>query len=136
MPSMANITVKKNDGTTDIVYDALSPAGGDVSPAVWRQDTGALATLPLGLRPQLRMQCSWNGPKTARVVKATFRYPYAVQDTTTQLWSAPHWCILDVSGVLPTAFNPAALNEAVAQGFNLFASSLFKTSSQAGYAPT
>jgi hypothetical protein len=46
MPTMASITVKKADGTTDIVYDALAASGGDNSPAAWRQDTGAVAPLP------------------------------------------------------------------------------------------
>ena len=55
MPSMASITVKKYDGTTDIVFDALSASGGDNSPAVWRQDTGATAGLPVGLRSLFRL---------------------------------------------------------------------------------
>jgi len=32
MPSMADITVKKNDGTTDVTYTAISAASGDKSP--------------------------------------------------------------------------------------------------------
>lgn len=65
MPTMANITVKKFDGTTDIVFDALSGSGGDGSPAVWRQDTGAAAGLPVGLRKSFKLWTTWNGPKTA-----------------------------------------------------------------------
>lgn len=55
MPTMANLTVKKYDGVTDIVYDALSASGGDGSPAVWRQDTGAVAALPVGLRKAFKL---------------------------------------------------------------------------------
>lgn len=42
MPQMANITVKKADGTTDVVYTALTPAGGDNSPARWSANALAL----------------------------------------------------------------------------------------------
>lgn len=49
MPTMANITVKKADGTTDIVFDAIAGSGGDTSAARWRQDTGNTVGLPVGL---------------------------------------------------------------------------------------
>lgn len=78
MPSMASITVKKFDGTTDIVYDALSASGGDSSPAVWRQDTGAAAGLPVGLRNLFKLLTKWNGPKTARQMTFEYVAPYAV----------------------------------------------------------
>lgn len=35
MPNMANITVKKADGTTDVVYTALTPSAGDKTSARW-----------------------------------------------------------------------------------------------------
>jgi len=39
MPSMANITVKKNDGTTDATYTALTPSAGDKVSAQWRNNS-------------------------------------------------------------------------------------------------
>ncbi|DAD50928.1 coat protein [ssRNA phage SRR6049586_1] len=33
MPAIANITVKKNDDTTDIVWTAVQPSSGDGTPA-------------------------------------------------------------------------------------------------------
>lgn len=135
MPTMANITVKKADGTTDIVYDALSASGGESSPAVWRQDTGAVAGLPVGLRAVFKLQSQWNGPKTARQMKFNFVLPYAVQDSTTTLYSAKDRVVLDGIITLPQGIPAATLNEAV-QALNLLAASLTKTAVQSGYAPT
>lgn len=135
MPSMASITVKKADGTTDITYDALAASGGESSPAVWRQDTGAAAGLPVGLRSTFKMSSKWNGPKTARHVSFEAAMPYAVQDSTTTLYSAKDRVVFTANFTLPQAIPASALNE-VAQVLNLMAASLVKSSVQAGYAPT
>lgn len=136
MPSMASITVKKNDGTTDIVFDALSASGGDGAPAVWRQDTGAAAGLPVGLRAIYKLWTMWNGPKTARQVKFNLVFPYAVQDSTTTLYTAKDRVVFDGIITVPQAIPSTNINEAVAQGLNLLAASLTKSSGQSGYAPT
>lgn len=135
MPSMASITVKKADGTTDITYDQLAGAGGDNIPAVWRQDTGAAAGLPVGLRSSFKLASKWNGPKTARQLTFEFSMPYAVQDSTTTLYSAKDKVVMTGVITMPQAIPSSALNE-IAQGLNLMAASLVKTSVQAGFAPT
>lgn len=135
MPTMASITVKKFDGTTDIVYDALSAAGGDSSPAVWRQDTGAASGLPVGLRNLFKLITMWNGPKTARQMKVNFVAPYAVQDSTTTLYSAKDRIVFDGIITLPQGVPASAINEAVYQCFNLVSASLTKQAGASGYAP-
>lgn len=135
MPSMANITVKKYDGTTDIVYDALSASGGDGSAAVWRQDTGAVAGLPVGLRKLFRLWTTWNGPKTARQMKFNFVSPYAVQDSTTTLYSAKDRVVFDGIITIPQGLPANEINEAIYQGLNLLGASLVKQSAASGYAP-
>jgi len=135
MPTMASITVKKYDGTTDIVYDALAASGGDGSPAVWRQDTGAASGLPVGLRSTFKVWSTWNGPKTARQVKANFVMPYAVQDSTTTLYSAKDRVVADIIFTMPQAIPAANLNEAY-QICNLIAATLFKQMVAAGYSAT
>jgi hypothetical protein len=132
---MASITVKKFDGTTDIVYDALSASGGDGSPAVWRQDTGAAAGLPVGLRPILKLTSTWNGPKTARQMKYNFVMPYAVQDSTTTKYSATDRIVADGIITMPQGIPAANLNE-VYQLLNLLAATLVKQAVAAGYSPT
>lgn len=136
MPSMASITVKKNDGTTDIVFDAITGSGGESSPAVWRQDTGAVAGLPVGLRSTYKLSSKWNGPKTARVLSVELVFPYAIQDSTTTLYSAKDRCVFTASLTMPQGIPATQLNEAAAQGMNLLAAALTKSSIQAGYAPT
>jgi hypothetical protein len=133
---MASITVKKADNTTDIVYDALNASGGDSSPAVWRQDTGAAAGLPVGLRNVLRLSSKWNGPATARQLKFNFAAPYAVQNSTTTLYSANDRVVLDGVITVPQGIPASAINEACAQVMHLLASALVISASQAGYAPT
>lgn len=136
MPTMANITVKKYDGTTDIVFDALSASGGDSSPAVWRQDTGAVAGLPVGLRPTFKVSTQWNGPKTARQMKLSASFPYAVQDSTTTLYSSKDRVVFEGLVTLPQGMPATSINEAVAQILNLCSSALIKSVGTSGYAPT
>jgi len=135
MPTMASITVKKADTTTDIIYDAVAGSGGEGSPAVWRQDTGAAAGLPVGLRSFFKLTSKWNGPKTARQLSFELVMPYAVQDTTTTLYSAKDRVVGVATFTMPQAIPAANLNE-VSQLLNLMAATLTKSSVQAGYAPT
>jgi len=132
---MASLTVKKADNTTDIVYDALSAAGGDGSPAVWRQDTGGTAALPVGLRKLFTMFTKWNGPKTARQANFSFTYPYVVQDSTTTLYTAKDKVVFSGIVTLPSAIPQATLDEAAAQFANLLATSLVRSAVASGYAP-
>lgn len=136
MPSMASLTVKKSDGTTDIVFDALSGSGGDSSPAVWRQDTGAAAGLPVGLRSNFRLWTAWNGPRTARVVKFDLAFPYAVQDSTTTLYSAKDRVVYQGQIILPVGIPATWLNESAYQGLNLLDALLIRQAVAAGYSPT
>lgn len=134
MPAMASITVKKADGTTDIVYDALS-GGVDGQPATWRQDTGAVATLPIGLRATAALKTLWNGVKTARKGHFNYSRPYAVQNTTTSLWSSTDALKIEVNVTMPQGMPNADLAEGIHQGLNLAASTLMKSSLVAGYSP-
>jgi len=72
MPQIANITVKAANGTTDVVYTAMTPSSGDTTPAFWRAEgSGASASL----RATFQLSSKWNGPKTARRVTGAFQYP-------------------------------------------------------------
>lgn len=135
MPAMANLTVKKDDGTTDITYDAQTGAGSDGSPAMWRQDTGATATLPVGMRALFWLKSLWNGPKTARKLPFRFEYPYAIQDSTTTKWSVSDRLVIEGLAVVPQGIPSSVINEGVSQGCNLIAASLTKSSMKSGYAP-
>lgn len=135
MPAMASITVKKADGVTDIIYDSLTPSGGDGSNAEWRQDTGQAVGFPNGLRPRLKVMTKWNGPKTARLLVLECTRPYAVQDSTTTLYSAKDQVLFKGTMTLPQAIPAAEVKEAAHQMFNLVASALIKSVGEVGYAP-
>lgn len=135
MPTMASITVKKKDDVTNIVYDAIAASGGDTSPAIWRQDTGAAAGLPVGLRPLVKMFQSWNGPKTARTLRLVQNHPYTVQDTTTTLYSSRDGVKIDLTVTVPQSIPSTNIGEAVYQAMNIAAHSLVKQSFDSGYAP-
>lgn len=136
MPAMANIVIKKADGTTDITYDALTGAGSDGSPAVWRQDTGAAATFPTGLRAGYWFKSLWNGPKTARKMHSRYERCHAVQNSTTTVFEKQDTLLIEVSATVPQGMPLAEILEGVHQGMNLAASTLIKQSMAAGYAPS
>lgn len=137
MPAMANLTVKKADETTNIVYDALTGAAGDGSKAVWRQDTGAASGLPVGHRATLQMSTVWNGPRTARRAVLEFKRPYSTQNSTTTKYESSDSVVARLEITLPQAIPAAELNESVYQFFNCLGltSGLLKQSVVAGYSP-
>ncbi len=137
MPSMANLVVKKADETTNITYDALTPAAGDASDAVWRQDTGAVAGMPVGHRAILRMRTMNNGTNSARRAVLTYSRPYSTQNTTTSKYEAKDTVVARLEITLPQAIPASELNEAVYQFLNCvgLTSGLVKQAIAAGYAP-
>lgn len=133
MPSMANITVKKADGVTDITFTALQPSSGDGVPAVWRSETVGTAA---GHKPVVSVNSRWNGPKTARRVDFSFMYPEIFTDTGTGLTSVNNRVPITLSALIPTGVPDTIIAEAVAQAANLIDSSLVVDCMKSGYAPT
>lgn len=132
MPTMADITVKKNDGTTNIVYTVVSASGGDKSPAVWRSNSVGTAA---GQRPEFRITSRPNGDGTARRVEGSYSYPSLTTGTDGKINVASRFN-LTFSGIVPAAMLDADLNEGVSQGLNLIDSALIVSSFKAGFAPT
>lgn len=132
MPTMADITVKKNDGTTDVVYTAFTPSAGDKTPAAWKNQTVGTAQ---SHRPALSLMSRDNGVNTARRVEGTYTYPTLAVGTDGKTNVVDKY-IIGFSAVLPKAMPDADVNEAVSQGCNLIASALIKSSLKIGYAPT
>lgn len=132
MPQMANITVKKNDGTTDVLYTAVVPSAGDKTPAIWRNLTVGTAA---SHRPDLRIQSRDNGTNSARRVEGVFTYPTLVTGSDGKVNVADK-LVLNVSVVVPKGMPDVDVNEAVSQSANLIASALLKDTMKSGYAPT
>lgn len=132
MPQAANITIKKNDGTTDVVYTSVVPSAGDKTPAIFRNLTVGTAA---SHRPELKVVSRDNGPNTARRVESTFVYPVLATGSDGKV-NVVDRAVITVSAVVPKSMPDADVNEAVSQGFNLHASTLLKDTVKSGYAPT
>lgn len=131
MPNMANITIKKYDGVTDVIYVALSPSAGDKTPCLWRVE--AIGTVP-GNRPTLSITSKFSVDKQARIVEGKLIYPETYTDATTGLvqtrlresFSFTHIIRMDASDV--------TTNEMSAQAANLVKSPLIQEILRSGFA--
>jgi len=134
MPAIADITVKKNDGTTDIVYNAVSPSAGDTVAAVYRQDTAS--TLPPGMRPSLRVKSRNNGTGTARNIDVRYVYPFTYVDSATGRTMSQDVELFTGSFIIPQHLPQITTDEFVSQCVNLLGSAHMKACLKAGYAAT
>lgn len=130
MPSLSNITVKKADGTTDVVWSGIVPSSGDKTPAVWKSLT--VGATP-GVRPEFRVISESNAAGTTRRVKSSMNWPSSVVDAN----GRP--VVLDKcsgSTLFTVAQNmtDAEISEFVNQYANLLASALYKEMCKTGYA--
>lgn len=132
MPNMANITVKKNDGITDVIYTSVVPSAGDKSPAVWRNNTVGTAS---SHRPEFRSTSRENGTGTARRVDFSAMFPYTVTGTDGKIVVADK-LTFTASCLVPKGMPDADVNEAASQTLNLMASTLIKDVVKSGYAPS
>lgn len=122
MSTAANITVKKNDGVTDIVYGVLEGRSGD-NPARWKAP--ALGATPV-TQPEFRVsQKTMNGSDKGKVI-ATFFFPYSVVNTTTGVTSVESREMFRLEYTGDLAIPQVIRDEAVSQGVNLMASTGFK----------
>lgn len=133
MPAIADLVIKKADGTTNITFSAVQPAGGDKSPAVFR----SLSTTGTnGQHPELRVSSNSTKSNSGRQVQLAFSYPSVYTDTTTGLTSVKSRANAQISVFVPADVPDSDLNEFGAQLGNLLASTLIKSVNATGFAPT
>lgn len=130
MPSMANITVKAANGTTDVTYVAKSPSAGDSVPAIWRNESVGTAAAHM---PELRLTWRDAPGGQKRRGRATYVYPQIATDTTTSTTSVVDRANAGVDFELPKGFTTANAAEFAAQFGNLFASALIKSCNADGF---
>jgi hypothetical protein len=131
MPQMADITVKKFDGTTDIVFNQQQPSAGDNQPAIWK--CNAVGTVLAG-RPTLSLVARNNGNAKSRRLTASFLYPKVRTDAQSQtvvLGGASG----DATFLLPQDMTNVEIQEFAAQFTNLMVATLFRSALTTGYAP-
>lgn len=128
---MANITVKKNDGTTDIVYTGVRLSSGDGVAAVYKSQTVGSAPAH---QPELRMASREAGKGAKRALRATYAYPQIATDSTTGLTTVVDRASAAVDWVIPKSMTQADINEFASQLANLIASTSLKDQVKSGYA--
>jgi len=133
MSAIANITVKKHDGTTDITYTAVVPSAGDTVPAVWNSQTVGVAPAH---QPSLRLLSKEASNGTKRALHATFVYPQIATDTTTGVTTVINRVVISADWTIPKGMAQTDIGEATYQFANLLAAALIKSSCETGYAPT
>lgn len=123
MSTIGNITVKKNDGTTDIVYTALEGRSGD-NPARWKAP--ALGATP-ATQPELRVGSKIVQNTSKAKVIATFALPYSVVNSTTGVTTVEDRELFRLEYTGSFDIPQSVRDEAVSQGMNLLASTSVKT---------
>lgn len=132
MPNMADIIVKKADGTTDVTYVALAPSAGDTTPATWRVE--AIGTVANN-RPVFVVSSKGSRDKLARIVEGKLSYPEVYTDSTTGIVSTRLRETFSFNAIVRTDAADATTAELVAQGANLLKSTLMQAVLKAGFAP-
>lgn len=133
MPSAANITVKKNDGTTDIVYTTVEPSSGNATPATWKSQT--VGTAPAH-QPEFRLSSRDAKSGASRALRSTYVYPQVATDTTTSVTSVIDRASAATDWTFPKGMDQAVINEFVSQYANLLVSTLVKDCVKQGYSAT
>lgn len=130
MPSIANITVFKNDGATNVTYTQQQPSSGDGSAAVW-QNT-AIGTSPAH-RPEFRLVAREAAKGSSRALRCTYVYPQIATNSTTTVTSVVNRALASTDWTVPKDMSTADINEFAAQYANLLAATLIKSCVQQGY---
>jgi hypothetical protein len=130
--NISNITVKKNDGTTDIVYTAATGMSGD-TPALWYAPAlGATAAT----RPDFRAWSKRVGNSNRSVVKASFAMPYHTVNSTTGVTSVERKLFGKFEMTTDFDCPQTLIDEAVAQFTGLLASTHVRAQVKEGAAAT
>lgn len=129
MPQMANITVKKADGTTDVVYTALAPSSGDKTSAVW---SPTLVGASNSHRPELRVSSQSNAANTVRFVDGIIRWP--VVQTLSGVVTVTDRNSISIKASIAENTPDSDVSELVEQTTNLFRSLLFREILKTRYA--
>lgn len=129
MPQMTDITIKKADGTTDVVYKMLQPSSGDKNPARW----APVVTGPRASAPTFEVAARKQA-QSRRAVDGSYLFP--VYRDVAGVATFVDVVRLRISGVIPSTLTDAEVNEAVSQGFNLMNHVLTRNQFKEGYAAT
>jgi len=132
MPTLSNITVKKYDGTTDVIYIPVSSASSDGVKAEYQNQTGF--TVP-ATRPLFSISTRGNSAGTSRRVSANFIWPLFYTDPVTGKLTRSGGIPGSFTMVVPQDVDPLITREAHQQFAHLCAAAAMKDVMDTGYAP-
>lgn len=131
MPSMANLTVKKADGTTNQVWTAVQPSGGDKSPAIWRNQSVGVAP---AFMPEMRMTSRPNSDGTVRRIEGTIDWKQSAFGGD-GIQRKVNTAYFKFELVLPQSLPYAETSEFAAQATGLVDQTLIRDCIITGFAP-
>lgn len=133
MPNASDLTVKKYDNATDVIYVAKAGASGDSSPAIYRLDAFAAAQ---AFRPELKVWSRASADRLSRIVEIAYFYPQLFTESTTGLSKVANRARFQGKWTCPMDMPTADLNEFAAQAANLFDHIQMVDTVRTGYAFT
>lgn len=135
MPTLADLTVKKADNTTDVIYKGVSPASGEGVPAVWKNQT--VGTTP-GQQPELRIASRARSKKGVpyRLWSGSYKYPKAVSNVSTGELTLSDGVTVTFAVDSNQTMSSVESKEAVYQCFHLLALAVMKQAAADGYSFT
>lgn len=129
MSSISNLTIKKNDGTTDVTWTAQSGQGGPNLPATYASQTVGSA---LAHQPTFTFVAKDSGDGETRRSVAQSIFPHLVTDTAGNV-TVQRKGQIDISFAFPKNMTSAQWAECVSQTINLLTA--LKADIKAGTAP-
>lgn len=133
MPQLANIVIKKSDGTTDITWTGDVASAGDRSPA--RFSSKSVSSIP-AYQPKMEVTSRDNQTKDVRRIDVNITYPYAVTDSTTTLTQLVSRLGFTGTWTVPQGIPSTLVDEFAAQVANLLDSVLLVDTVKSQSAPT
>lgn len=132
MATFANLIVKKYDGTTDVVYTAKSPAAGDGSNAIFRNETVGST---IAQQPEFRFRAAAQTKKGVpyRVANGSYKWPKSVTNSVTGEVSVVNGVTVTFSVEVNQTMSATEINEAVYQALNLAGAAAVKAACRDGY---
>jgi hypothetical protein len=127
MPTMADITIKKNDGVTDIVWNNAGAGGGDGVPAQWRPSSVGTSVQK---RPVAKF---WTQSSDKQTNVSRFTTTFPVVDSVSG--AVLGYITTSEEVKVPTFASDTDVNEAIAQSGNLRDHALIVSSFQTRTAP-
>lgn len=127
MANIANMTVKKADGTTDAIFTAVKGSNG-IQPAEWRGPTGAAPAH----KQVLRIKGSSNKAGTVQRLDGVFVHPQTATALDGSI-TVVNRAILAINGSFPQSMPQTEINECVHQALNLYAHIHVKTQFMEGF---